>query len=409
MSPAERTATTYRAEKWRAVFTGILETGQATFLLLIAVRWFHAGPTEKGLLVAGQSIGLICGPLVVNLTQRFRWPVAHAAAGMVALGALGMGLALAVPDLHAFIAGSMLATFAMAAIVPLMTQVFHENYPAATRGALFSRAFMVRIAFAVVFSQFGGWLLTGNIEQYRWLLAAFAISLVAVCYCLTRIPSDPLAATESSHPLRALRHVRDDRLFRQVLISWMLMGFGNLITLPLRIEYLANPAHGVSMTNGQIAFVTGVVPNLARLIVTPLCGMAFDRMNFFTMRAMLNLGFAVSILAFFTSNTMPGLILGAIIFGISVAGGDVAWSLWVTKLAPSNRVADYMSIHASLTGVRGIIAPLVAFHAIAHYSLVTVGWFCVVLVLLGSAMLLPEIFASRPLQPAAGPMEDLPE
>jgi hypothetical protein len=105
---------------------------------------------------------------------------------------------------------------------------------------------MVRIAFAVVFSQFGGWLLTGNIEQYRWLLAAFALSLGAVCYCLTRIPSDPLAATESSHPLRALRHVRDDRLFRQVLISWMLMGFGNLITLPL--------AHRVPRQSGARRF-----------------------------------------------------------------------------------------------------------------------------------------------------------
>ena len=82
---------------------------------------------------------------------------------------------------------------------------------------------------------------------------------------------------------------------------------------------------------------------------------------------------------------------------------------WVTKLAPSQHVADYMSIHAMLTGVRGIIAPLVAFHAIAHYSLVNVGWFCVALILLGNLTLLPEILASRSLQPAAGPMEDLPE
>ncbi len=223
------------------------------------------------------------------------------------------------------------------------------------------------------------------------------------------IPSLPLAVSESAHPLRAFRHVRDDALFRQLLISWMLMGFGNLITLPLRIEYLANPAHGVSLSNDQIAFVTGVVPNLARLVVTPFCGMAFDRMNFFTLRATLNVGFAVSILAFFTSNTMPGLIAGAIIFGVSVAGGDVAWSLWVTKLAPSHQVADYMSIHAMLTGVRGIIAPLVAFHAITHYSLVTVGWFCIGLILLGNLTLLPGILASRSLQPAAGPMEDMPE
>ena len=409
MPRADRTALTYRAEKWRAVFTGVLETAQTTFLLLIAVRWFQAGPTAKALLVAGQSIGLICGPLVVNLTQRRRWPVAHAAGGIVALGAFGMAVAFAGAQLPFFIAGSMLATFAMAAIVPLMTQVFHENYPATSRGRLFSRAFMVRIAVAVVFSYIGGWVLARDMANFRWLLAAFTLALVAACFCLTRSPSLPLAVSESSHPLRAFRHVRDDRLFRQLLISWMLMGFGNLITLPLRIEYLANPTHGVSLSNDQIAFVTGVVPNLARLVVTPFCGMAFDRMNFFTLRATLNVGFAISILAFFTSNTMPGLIAGAILFGVSVAGGDVAWSLWVTKLAPSRHVADYMSIHGMLTGVRGIIAPMVAFHAITHYSLVTVGWFCVGLILLGNLTLLPEILASRSLQPAAGPMEDMPE
>ena len=346
---------------------------------------------------------------MVNLTQRLRWPVARAAAVLIALGGCGMALAFADPTLPAFLAGSMLATFSMAAIVPLMTQVFHENYPVAKRGTLFSRAFMVRIAVAVGFSYFGGWLLARDMSHYRWLLAAFTLALGGACFCLTRIPSRPLAASESSHPLRALRYIREDRLFRQLLISWMLMGFGNLITLPLRIEYLANPAHGVSLSNDQIAFVTGVVPNLARLFITPLCGMAFDRMNFFTLRATLNCGFAVSILAFFTSNTMPGLILGAVIFGASVGGGDVAWNLWVTKLAPSNRVADYMSVHVSLTGFRGIVAPLVAFHAITHYSLVTVGWCCVALIVLGSATLIPEILASSKLQPAAGPMEDLPE
>ena len=404
-----RTALTYRAEKWRAVFTGVLETAQTTFLLLIAVRWFHAGPTEKALLVAGQSIGLLCGPLVVNLAQRLRWPVAHAAAAIVALGAFGMAAAFGDPRLPAFIGGSMLATFSMAAIVPLMTQIFHENYPGDSRGKLFSRAFMVRIAVAVGFSYLGGWVLARNMENFRWLLGAFTLALAGVCFCLARIPSEPLAPSDSAHPFRAFRHVRHDRLFRQVLISWMLMGFGNLITLPLRIEYLANPAHGVALSADLIALVTGVVPNIARLIVTPFCGMAFDRMNFFTLRATLNVLFAVSILTFFTSNTLPGLIAGAIIFGIAVAGGDVAWALWVTKLAPAKHVADYMSIHALLTGVRGIIAPLAAFHAITHYSLLNVGWFCIGLILLGNLMLLPEILASRSLQPAAGPMEDLPE
>ena len=55
-----------------------------------------------------------------------------------------------------------------------------------------------------------------------------------------------------------------------------------------------------------------------------------------------------------SSATALIMIGGAIIFGISYGGGDVAWSLWVTKFAPPERVADYMSIHTFLTGARGI-------------------------------------------------------
>jgi MFS family permease len=79
------------------------------------------------------------------------------------------------------------------------------------------------------------------------------------------------------------------------------------------------------------------------------------------LRMTLNCGFAIGILTFFVSNSFWGLVIGAIIFGISNAGGDVAWSLWVTKFAPPGRVADYMSVHTFFTGVRGVLAPLVAF------------------------------------------------
>lgn len=403
------TALTYRFERWRAACSGIVESGQTTFLLLIAVSWFDLGPTAKAMLVGGQSLGLICGPLVVNLTQRLGWTVTRAASRMTLLGAAGMGAAALFAHPVVFVTGAMLATFSAAAIVPLLTQVFKENYPAASRGRLYSRAFMVRIGVAVAVSQAGGWLLARDLSHYRWLLALFSAAMVAASHCLGRVPSRPLAPSESSHPLRALRHVREDRVFRQVLISWMLMGFGNLISLPLRIEYLANPVHGLAMTPDQVAFLAGVVPNLARLVVTPFCGWAFDRMNFFTLRAWLNMSFAVSILAFFTTNSQWGLLAGAVVFGASVAGGDVAWALWVTKLAPSGRVADYMSIHASLTGLRGIVAPLIAFHAISHYSLAAVGWACVGLIVLGNLALLPEILSARQLEPAAGPLEDLPE
>ena len=68
-------------------------------------------------------------------------------------------------------------------------------------------------------------------------LLAFALAFMLGSYCLSRVPSRPLAASGSTHPLRALRYVRTDRMFRLTLIAWMLMGMGNLMMFPLRVEF----------------------------------------------------------------------------------------------------------------------------------------------------------------------------
>jgi hypothetical protein len=171
----------------------------------------------------------------------------------------------------------------------------------------------------------------------------------------------------------------------------MLMGFANLMMLPMRVEYLANPRHGLGLTVPEVAMLAGVAPNAARLLMSPVWGMLFDRMNFFLLRVVLNAGFAVGILAFFTSQDVWGLLLGAVIFGVSNAGGDVAWGLWVTKISPPDRVADYMSAHTFFTGLRGVVAPMAAFHASAFMALSSMSWLAAGMILLSSLLLLPEM------------------
>ena len=148
----------------------------------------------------------------------------------------------------------------------------------------------------------------------------------------------------------------------------------------------------------MIALLTGVVPNLARLVMSPVWGWLFDRMNFFVMRMTLNLGFAIGIVSFFASDTTTGFVLAAITFGISTAGGDVAWTLWVTKVAPPERVADYMSVHTFFTGVRGLIAPLVGFALVAHWPMTTMGWFSAASIVVGSLFLLPDALKGGPVR-----------
>jgi hypothetical protein len=98
---------------------------------------------------------------------------------------------------------------------------------------------------------------------------------------------------------------------------------------------------------------------------------------------------------------------GAIAFGISNAGADVAWSLWVIKFAPPERVADYMSVHTFFTGVRGVLAPLAAFYLVAGLPLNVMGWISVALIAIGSAFLVPEIKFGKTARPAAALVEEI--
>ena len=397
------TQQTFRYEALRAIASGVIETASGTFLLIIAVRWFEAGAFAKGCIAAGSGLGYLLSPMVVSLVKHLRLPATVAAARLALTGGIAMAMAAAIPTLTVFTASSVIALACAGALIPLLTQVYQDNYPPDTRGRLFSRTVMIRIVAAATFSVGAGRLLSQDITNFRALLVMFAAALMFSAWCLVRVPSQPLAAATPGNPFRMFTAVRDDRVFRATLISWMFMGFANLMMLPLRVEYLANPKYGLVLRPDMIAILTGVVPNVARLVMSPIWGRLFDRANFFVLRMALNLGFALGIVSFFTSDSMLGLAVAAVMFGVSTAGGDVAWSLWVTKIAPADRVADYMSVHTFFTGLRGLVAPMVGFALVERYSMVGMGWVAAASFLVASAMLLPEAGRGNLVRPRSAP------
>ena len=409
MSATERTAITYRYERWRALTTGILETAGTTFLLLIAVRAYHSGALWKSAVACGSSLGLLVTPLVVAVVTRRGLAPARAAAWLFLGGALSFVLSAMFQSLPVFALASMLAMAAASSAIPLFTHIYQENYPEKQRGRLFSRTVMIRIACAVVFSYATGWTLSHYFDYFQALLLFFAVAIAFGGFCLWHVPSHPIHDSGAAHPFHALRFVREDKLFRRTLVCWMFMGFANLMMLPLRVEYLASPRYGLHLEIGTIALLTGVIPNIARLVLSPVWGHLFDRMNFFALRVTLNAGFAIGILTFFVSNSFWGLVAGAVIFGISNAGGDVAWSLWVTKFAPQGRVADYMSVHTFFTGVRGVLAPLVAFTLVQKFSVGLLAGFSAALIVVASLLLLPEIKLGKKARPGAALNEEVSE
>ena len=159
----------------------------------------------------------------------------------------------------------------------------------------------------------------------------------------------------------------------------------------------------MSADAGKIALLTVTIPAVVRLLSLPMFGRAFDRMSFFSARIAVNLLFALYVAAFFTGTSDVGLVIGALTLGIASAGGDLTWTLWVTKFAPTDRVADYMGLHTFFTGIRAVTAPILAFLVIDRFELSLVAWISVALIIASSLILLPEARAERTLRAAVSP------
>ncbi len=145
--------------------------------------------------------------------------------------------------------------------------------------------------------------------------------------------------------------------------------------------------------------MVSTIPSLTNLVFARFWGRLFDRMNFFVLRIILNSLFVAAIASFFIIGGNAGFVAGGFLFGMANSGGNVAWSLWVTKVAAPELVADYMGVHSFLTGVRGIIAPFLGFYLIEVMTMSALSWWALGSIVVGSLILVPEARTLRRRRP----------
>jgi MFS family permease len=379
----------------RAVPSGVLVPLETSVILTIAITRFDAAGWVKGLIAAASGVGLLASPFLTAAARRTRRPVMVVAAAVTIAGALGFALA-AGGALALMVVGVVIGIAAISAPVPLVTETYDSNYTALDRGKRVGRSMAVRVAVSALAGLAMGAYLKSHPDRWWQLLAIGAVAMVAVAACQANVPSQPLAPVHGRTSVLPHFHLlAEDRQLRLTLAAWMLMGFGNLMLLPLRVEFLATPSYGVNADAAKITMLTVTIPSVVRLACMPLFGGLFDRMSFFSARIMVNVLFALYVAAFFSGSSDIGLWIGAVAFGVASAGGDLMWSLWVTKFAPPGRVADYMGLHTFFTGVRALTAPLIGFAIISHVALSTVAWGAAGLIVLSSMVLLPEARLER--------------
>ncbi|MDX6766343.1 MAG: MFS transporter [Candidatus Methylacidiphilales bacterium] len=403
MNPT-REQITFRLERIRAVASGVVEPLGGTFFLMIAIKFYGAGDTAQAIAATGGSAGLLLGPPVVSWVQGTGWPVNRVLAGFQLALAFFLLLAAWVPWLPVYVAAGLVTLTLLTAAVPLATEFYQQNYPPERRGTLFSISSTIRLGFAAVVTWAAGEWMVRDPANFRALFTLMAAAAAISGWLLARSPGDPLDRSSGSHPFRALSHLGRDKAFRWLIVIWMFMGFGNLMMTPLRVKFLVEPHFGFAYSEAQAAFLIGVVPSVVIFCLTWWWGKLFDRINFFVLRAFLNITFLLSNLFFFLVGHYWGFLVGMLLLGVSFAGGNVAWSLWVTKIARPEHVADYMSVHTFMTGLRGVVAPMLAVYLASVLPMPWIVALSSLLILVSLALIGPELnhwHRRRKAQPVA--------
>jgi len=384
--------TTYYWERIRGIFTGLIEVlwmPGSGVALLVTSRYFEGGVLSKGLISASGFIGFLFTPLTLSLFAMMRWPIHRNMSLLYLLGAVCLFILPFFDSLEVFVGLAMLAHVLLVQYTPMFTEMYGAHFTTTQRGHRISTVFLIGGACSILASLASGYLLDLQLNLYRPLVWVVAAACVASAACLSQIPTKPLQKEKVGNPLRNLSLPIKDRLFGWMLLSWMLLGFGNLMTLPLRVEYMVNPRFGIEASNLSVLIVTGAIPVLFRLLASRSLGRLFDRWNLVTLRLFLNSLFLLSIVIFFNSRSLWLLGVSMAFLGTAMAGGRITWSLWVTKLAPPGKASSYMSVHMLSTGLRGSTAPFLGFYLLNRMEPEHVGWLGTAMIVVSTLMFLP--------------------
>ncbi len=378
-----RTKRTFFYDNIRCFFTGILESGFKTFILIIAIRVFQAPNICKAILSSIGFAGLLIAPVMVSFASRLRTVPATSICGYYFL-------IVAITIILSTITDSFWIYFMLLAIarvvfkqyIPLMLDVYGDNYPHQERGYRLSYSLMVLPIATILFSPIGGYILDSNLKNYRIVLLILAFSAIACAYSFFKIPSRPIPENKEATSLFAnFKVIFQDKLFFALLLIMMFNGIATQMTIPLRTEYLVNEKYGINISNFNVSLLIVTIPYAFRIISSIFWGKLFDKYSLSCVQIIVSVFTLIGLLIFFNATTISVLMLSAIFTGIGFGGGELVWCLWITKIVNKDKLSQYMSANTAFVGIRSFIAPFIGYFLLDHgISFSMIGTFAGILV-----------------------------
>ena len=154
-----------------------------------------------------------------------------------------------------------------------------------------------------------------------------------------------------------------------MLFCLILAGMTNRIIIPLRVEYLVNPKYDIKATVFFETLVYLTIPYAFRVLSSRVWGKIFDKTKLTTTLVVLNCMLIFNFLVFFHTSSNAIISLVSVLTGIAFGGKEIIWSLWLTKLAPIDKLSAYAGVSFAISGLCGIISPHIGYFLLRYLSI----------------------------------------
>jgi MFS family permease len=256
-----------------------------------------------------------------------------------------------------------------AGVVTLRTNVWRANFPKPVRAKMAGKLATVQTIMLGGVGLVIALAMRSNEQAFHLLFPIAAVfGLVgATIYSKLRMRrhsallnaerSDIDRAARVVSPARMLAILKHDVMFRRYMGAMFIFGLGNLsITAPL-IIMLREEFHYEYLYS---ILITGSIPILMMPLVIPFWSKLLDRMHIIQFRAIHCWSFVITnVVVLVGAVTLTPLLIwgAAVLRGVCFGGGVLGWNLGHHDFATDQNASQYMSVHVTLTGLRGLIGP----------------------------------------------------
>jgi hypothetical protein len=264
-----------------------------------------------------------------------------------------------------------LARTAWTGVITIRAAVWRNNYPSANRARIAGKLATVQSLVLAAAGMLVGAAMDASPDNYHLLfplLAAFGLAGNQIyrkvrlrrARALQRAELDGRTQGSRFNPMAMVHLLREDRLYGEFMLWMSVFGLANLM-LMAPLAYVAVDELRMSYTEGVL--LTTIVPLAVMPFAIPAWARLMDRMHIVRFRAIHGWSFAAASAAITVAawTRSPAIAyLGSAILGVGFAGGTLAWNLGHLDFAPAERDHEYMAVHVTLNGLRGLVAAIAA-------------------------------------------------